>query len=436
MRFSLGALMLALIAVTAISLTTAAAQQTNNSPIEADAVIASLNTWRVELGLWPLQPDATLTRMAVDHATYLMTLAQLPAGGAIHNDAQGRTPRERAIQSPYNWVPYGQEAAVNEIAYVGATVRRAIDFWQGSDIHTRTVRNAAYRQVGAAAIPHRFGFLYIVVLGGQPNVLPAIADVVNGRLYLSNDTVQQERPPRLRSATQVQVFDSAGRPLSNSWLTWQSYLPLPQGVGDFITVMYSDGARFSLTTVNLTGQTGLFNTQIQRVVEGIPATPVPPATGVAALPATPTLPFELPPTIPPTAITAGSTLEPTRANANVALYYSARTLTLHNITDAPLNVSNITLQGGGTSLRTAIWQTAWLSGSLEALAGRDCVQLWAWTEPAELPREAACRQRRGVVTVSVDRMFWRTNDISVYQGDRLLATCPRANNQCSFFVPR
>lgn len=423
-----------------ISLTTVVAQQTSTVSVtpEVDAVTAAINSWRLELGLWPVQPDAVLTRMAFDQARYLMSIPQLPAGGDIHIDQNGLNPRQRAPAAPYNWVTYGPEVTVNEIAYVGANVRRAIEYWQGSSVHTRTVSNGAYRQIGVAALPHQFGFLYIVVLGGQPNVLPAIPDIANGRLYLSNDSVSAPLPARLSSATQIQLFDALGRPLSQTWLPWQPYLTLPQGVGDRITVMYSDGTRFSVTTVNLNAQTSLFNNQLQLLVDGVPATPMPVQNIPAevAAPATVTPRFEVPPTIAPTSVTSGITPEPSRPNDNVALYYSSRTLTLHNITDAPVDVSRVTMQGNGITLRTTFWQTEWLSGSLNALVGRDCLQLWAWTEPSELPREAVCRQRRGVITLSTDRMFWRTTDISVYQGDSLLATCARADNQCTFNVPQ
>jgi hypothetical protein len=117
------------------------------------------------------------------------------------------------------------------------------------------------------------------------------------------------------------------------------------------------------------------------------------------------------------------------------LIYSARTLTIQNISTSPLNVRELQLRGGGVSLAATLWDTQWLSGTLEALAVNDCLQVWSWTESAQLPQESVCRNRRGVTTVSPDRLFWRSNDIEVYWRSNLIATCPRTGPTCAISIP-
>jgi len=64
-----------------------------------------------------------------------------------------------------------------------------------------SIAQAGYVLIGVAALPHTFGHLYIVVVGAQPNVLPAIVDVPNGRLYLSNDRVSGAQVTWVQNAT-------------------------------------------------------------------------------------------------------------------------------------------------------------------------------------------------------------------------------------------
>ncbi len=408
-----------------------------NDVAEAARVLTALNGWRIEQGLSPFQPDATLERMAVDQAAYILSLPQIPAGGAIHNGRSGESVRERAVRSPYNWSSYGINPAIGEIAYVGANVSAAVRFWRGSDIHNRTAMNSWYRQIGIAALPHRLGFIYIVVVGSQPNVLPAIADPANNRLYLTNDRFTSGTATWIQTATQVRLFDALGRPLQRDWTPWQPVLPLPQGVGDRLFVMYSDGTFFTMTEVAL--DTWLVpQTVSATTVAGLPPTPIPTATSLARANVTPT---PLPPT--PTPITQNVVVQPTAQQTavassgepNVMLIYSARTLTLQNISAAPLAVREIILRGGGVNLPVTFWDTQWLSGSLDALAPRDCLQVWAWTEASALPQEPACRQRRGVINVAPDRLFWRSNDIEVVWRNTTLAICTIAQTTCAFRVP-
>jgi len=144
----------------------------------ARQITAQLNAWRLREGLSPLKPNATLRTMAIDQATYLVSLEELPGGengGDIHLDQHGQTPPERAIQAPYNWPSYGRRdrTAISENAAVG-TIDFALYFWSKSDIHRKTALNPAYREVGVAAVPYNGGYLFIVDYGRAPRCVTCV----------------------------------------------------------------------------------------------------------------------------------------------------------------------------------------------------------------------------------------------------------------------
>ncbi len=223
----------------------------------ARAILLLINGWRMTNGVWPLQVNATLARMALDQANYVSSLPQIPAGEQIHVGRFGEMPPARAVLPPYNWTSYGNDAntAVGEITYVGATTSAAMNFWENSTVHRNTALNSAYREVGVAAIPNKLGHMYVVVFGSRPDILPVTADLQNQKLYLSNERYSWARAPYLLNVRQVRLFDADGRPLGD-WLPWSSTLPLPDHAGDQLTVAYQDdNGVMALAVVALTGDT-------------------------------------------------------------------------------------------------------------------------------------------------------------------------------------
>jgi uncharacterized protein YkwD len=216
------------------------------------ALIAALNEWRISTGLWPLRPDKTLEQMAVAQAEYVRSLPEIPDGGEIHTGPGGENPRQRAVD--YGWPCYGasDRVAVTEIAYVGAGKDAALLFWENSPIHRQSALSAAYREIGVAALPHPYGFLYIVVLGARPNVLPALIDPVGGLLYLSTERYEYASTGGgIQEVVQVQVIPSADGPVDDAaWMPWALTLPAPEGLGGPFYVVYSDGINRVSTEVN------------------------------------------------------------------------------------------------------------------------------------------------------------------------------------------
>jgi uncharacterized protein YkwD len=190
---------------------TAVSAQATSDTAMALEIIALLNEWRLQTNLAPLRPNDTLNALALDQASYLSTLADIPSGNAMHLGPTGEGVRARALYPQYNWPTYGGQPAMAEVAYVGRP-ETALEFWRNSAIHRDTITNIGIREIGVAAVPHQWGHIFIVVLASRPDVLPALVDPRSNSLYLTQDTWKfgVGNVPPMR----VMLFDPAGRPLN------------------------------------------------------------------------------------------------------------------------------------------------------------------------------------------------------------------------------
>lgn len=224
--------------------------QDSEQPTAFD-MLAALNEWRLEEGLSPLRYNPTLEALAWLQAEYLLSLPNLPEN--IHDGILGEGPRERALWEPYNWPYYGIESRINlvEITVAQRTVAQGIDWWKHSDIHRQAATNPNNREVGVAALPYPYGTVFVAVLGGRPNVLPALIHPDGSTLYLTRETfwgaVGDEY---MTSITGVRLLDSDRTPLTD-WQRWRATLPMPEVSGDRLFVEYTDGDRTITTEVSL-----------------------------------------------------------------------------------------------------------------------------------------------------------------------------------------
>ncbi len=236
--------------------------------------IAALNAWRLEVGLWPLQPNPTLTRMARDQANYLMSFPSLP--GDVHIDALGRYPRQRAVEE-YDWPAYGNTArvSVGENVYVGASTDIAISYWQGSSIHNQTVTNAAYREIGVATVPHAYGNLYVVVFGSRPNVFPALTDPTSNTLYFSGERYQYAAGGDwIATVQEYQIVPTVLSPLQDDmWLPWSGQMTLASS--EPFVIAYRDDEKLVMLQVDP-------QVDIAWLPANLPAEEEPPAASVPA----------------------------------------------------------------------------------------------------------------------------------------------------------
>ncbi len=228
--------------------TTRVSAQAANNPTAALEIIGHLNQWRLEVGVAPLRPNETLNAMAFEQAAYLSTLADIPSGNAMHLGPTGEGVRDRALYPQFNWSTYGGSAAVSEVAYIG-NPQTAMEFWRGSQIHRDTITSVLVREIGAAAVPHQWGHIYIVVLGSRPDVLPALVDPRSNSVYLTQDA--WKFGVGSIPAMQVMLFDSTGRALGG-WTPWMPTVALPADATGSIYVLYNDGSTLSMAEVDLT----------------------------------------------------------------------------------------------------------------------------------------------------------------------------------------
>ncbi len=401
-----------------------------------EQLLAALNDWRLEeRQLWPLQSNDQLAALARQQAQYLLSLPDLPDD--IHHGPDGSTPQDRARAA--GWPTYGrpEQIAIGEIGQVGPGVREAIAFWQSSDVHHRTVMNPAYREVGIAALPHRFGYLFIVVLGARPNVLPAQVDPARGLLYLSDERFSgaARAGDWLYRASEVRLFDDEGQPLT-SWQPWSLTLPLPAEGGDVLVVVYRTASQQALDVVHLDTEVALLpdalSTQVLATTPAVSVSPTP------RMSPSPTAPPRQTPQPASTRLTAtpATTVTATGQPDDVLVVYDARSLALINVSGRALDLTALEIVGVDETLPVTRWQTPWLSGSLTAFASGDCLQVWAWTETGDLPSPAGCRYRRGVINVAPESRFWAEGDFSLQVGDAVLVTCRLGGGMCAAALPR
>jgi len=411
----------------------------------AEDLIAALNAWRVEEGLWPFQPNATLEALALDQAEYLVSLPDLPDD--IHTGADGSSPKDRA--RAVDWPTYGSavQIAAEEIAYAGVDVDAAIRFWQASTVHNRTVTNAIYREIGAAVLPHTYGYLFIVMVGARPNVLPALVDVDAGLVYLSNErfSAAARGDQWVYNADMVWLFDDEGRPLSTNWQAWESTLPLPDDVLDRFFVAYTDGSQQVIAAVSLESDAVMLPTRAEPTPTPTPAptrTPVPSRTPVPDVSPTESDVSPVPsPAESPSPDSAGELPDfesedvTESAAPAVRLVYTARTLSVINVSGDTLDISDLVLVGESASLAVSRWDTPWLTAPLTAFPDQDCVQVWSWSESTDPDKPDACRFQRGVITIAPTGLFWAEEVFEVHAGDLVVARCQPDAGECEVTLP-
>ncbi|MBN1678795.1 MAG: hypothetical protein JW966_00790 [Anaerolineae bacterium] len=434
----------AVVLFAALSLLTPLVSHAQSDGPHYKPMVAALNEWRLSEGLWPLHPNATLDALAQAQADYLIALPALPDD--MHAGRSGENPMQRAVLAPYNWPTYGRadQVAIGEIAYVGRNVDAAITWWKGSSLHSRTVTNAAYREIGVGMMKHEYGTLFIVVLGARPNVLPVEVDASAGVLYLSNEsyTYAQRSDAWLYQADQVRLFDAEGSPLSVGWQVWQAELAVPEGAGDRLFVMFTDGSQQVLAEVDFQEDTVLLPGTLDQATALAADVAVPHQLAPSAATSTP-VPSPTVSASTSAGASADSTPTPIRkpsatpepaSTSDLLLVYDSRSLAAVNVSGASLDVSGLVLKHANGELAFSAWNTQWLSGSLTALAANDCLQVYGWDQ-SDLPKPSQCRTVRGVITISPSRLFWTVTGFDVYQGSTRLTACAAGAGECAITLP-
>lgn len=393
-------------------------QAQDNLP--AQDVIARLNEWRISEGRWPLKPNATLEALALKQAQYIVSLPELPDD--LHLDGQGLQPRQRALLAPFNW-PYYElpgQIAIGENAALG-DVDYALAFWRGSDLHARTALNPAYREVGVAALPYRDTTFFIVVFGARPDVLPALVDPRDGRtIYLSNERFEQARfHDSIQDVTEIQVFDSSGRPLYDAPIAWTERLAVPADAGEAVFILSTDGEHEVLSPVDLSRDQVLLPGE---------AEPEAPAVVVEATPLPGAQPTEAPQVEATTIPEPEVIIQP-----DLLILYSGDTLDVLNVSGAAADWRALELVGTITFPFTQ-W-TKVTQFPLDALPARHCLQIRSQGVSGEVVKPEDCAWVRSLITVGVDRVFWAQGPFTVQRNGAVLAQCEPGAGVCAVDLP-
>jgi uncharacterized protein YkwD len=416
----------------------------------ARGIVAQINAYRLEHDLQPLAVNARLETMARDQALYVTSLPALPEGSDMHIDGSGQTPRERALRDPYHWETYGSDVqiVIGENAGVG-NVEFVMRFWKNSAIHNQTLLNPTYREIGVWAVPYDYGYVFIVVFGGRPDVLPVLVNPLTNELYISNEYYTQGSGDWLREAKTIRLFNASGGPLTDV-IPWQNQLPIPANAGDKLFVLFDDGRTQLIQQVDLQRDWVVLpdtlalepSAAAPAVAAAASATPVPtiaptlPAASATPVPAastavpTPTgSAASLTPTLAAPTPTATVAPTPTSAAPDIRLIYDDHSLTLLNLSDRRIDISAVAITGSGTTLATARW-TQVAPVLLDDFSVGGCLQVWSWDEPVDLPQPSACATRLSYIYIAPDTLFWTQGDFSITQGGAVIATCAKDAGIC------
>lgn len=405
-------------------------------------VLALVNQWRIQEGLWPLRVNTTLMQMALDQVTYIQPkLASIKDELEYHLDAQGRTPPTRAMLS-YGWPAYRKATPkvfpveIGENAADGSA-QFAVNFWKTSNIHRKAALSTVYREVGVAALPSQFGYIFIMDFGARPGILTPLLSVSGNTLYIPNENsgFASLQPNQM----QIRVLDADGDVVADT-MAWKVRLLSSAGFTKPLTVQYTNGSYSAHADVDPAQDTAVLPGAPARggaVSTAVtPASPTPSNTAPASIGATAS-PTPLPNTSTPSASPAPSATS-TSARASptatllvqpdVILFYNSRSLVIFNNAGKPVDLTGFSV--GSSTVRISI--TSWTTVAtflVNAFPSASCLQVLQLGATDAAPSQ--CKFVRSQITVSAARVFWAKSQFTVNRGDTVLATCDAAAGRCN-----
>lgn len=392
-----------------------------------------LNVWRLNEGLEPLMYNESLERMAASQADFLITQPSLP--GNIHAGAQGEDPRARSQFPQFAWPTYGHPEiiSVTEIAAIGS-IASAIDFWQHSDIHNRSVTNPAYREVGVAARQYGSDIMFIVVLGGQPDVLPALMDIENKQIYLTTERAEWQGV-WIGDAIEYRLLDTNEQPVTD-WLEWERIIDFPAEdiMLEATTIEYRDAndkrAHYplidrpqwsSIPVPDIVANVQPTPTATNTLIPGV-ASPTEESAGIFSTntPAPePTITLTPHPTMTPFP-TFTPTFTPVPGSAR--LFYTEEVFALYNSGSSLLDISGISFKREDVGFVGRFWEEVSDILNIQALPPMECVTIEPESELTFTAPEE-CIQVRSIVQEPNPRYFW-LEEFEVLNDGVPIGTCP------------
>lgn len=364
-------------------------------------VIARINEYRVQNGLWPLAPNDQLRTLAHSQANFVAGLPEIPYED-MHAGATGEDAITRAGRA--GWPSYNnpQQIAIAENAYAGATIPAAMDWWKGSDLHNRTMLNVGFREVGAAIVDAHGTKLIYIVFGSRPGVVPTLYDPNSGVVYVSSERYKWSAGGAwLQDVTQVSVTQGGAAP---TWSPYALTVPAPADANAAFHVSLTDGTTTLEADLNPRAD-----------IAWLPST-----THLNPAVAGQTPPPQAPPALPP----------------NVVVTYNDKSLEITVIGSAPVNLVGFDIAGGGKLIASIHWEAPGLLVSpLNATPPGACLQVWRYDILVEYVRPAECQHIDEVIYLMPLELFWLTGDFELRYKGVVLTTCKMGAGRCEALVP-
>ncbi|CAG0946840.1 hypothetical protein ANRL1_03338 [Anaerolineae bacterium] len=140
-------------------------------------LLARINRERITRGLHPYALNAQLTTAAQTQANDMVR-----SGKFDHIGSDGSTAVDRAARAGYGAYSWGRRIGENWAHYRDPAT--AMGMWMDSAPHRGNILHPLYREIGIGATPAEYGFVYVLVFGAQPNVLPVF---INDGASATND---------------------------------------------------------------------------------------------------------------------------------------------------------------------------------------------------------------------------------------------------------
>lgn len=417
------------------------AQEFSTSPSTAQddipRLVRGLNVWRLEAGLEPVVYNPTLEAMAAAQADFLASQDTIDPDN-MHHGAQGEDARERSQFPQFAWATYGHpdKFQVTEIAAVG-DVDYALSYWRTSDLHSRSVLNHNYREVGVAARKLGSQTLYIVVLGGQPNVLPALVSINGDKLYLTNER-NTWKGDWMGEAVSYRLLDDEQTAIT-TWQPWQLITAVPKLDSDFFYVEYEDADENRVMT-KVTFKPRWYATQTidDNAIVSDDAISEADTTTVLRETVSDSRTSDVVITTPdksdvvvtpePTSISPTTTPE---SVTMIQLMYSETHFTLYNASDTPIDVLNITFTDDDDSFAALLWERVVSDLNIASLPAGHCLQIAGINGTREADPLSECRWIRSLYWLSEDKFFWHSDSFSVQHEGSTLTTCEGDAKRCA-----
>ena len=230
------------------------AQTHAQSPGAVADLAARINRERLARGLVPYALNTQLTVDAQAHAQDIGSMGQYG-----HTGTDGSTVTDRAARAGYGKYSWGYRIGENWARYHDTATAMAM--WMESALHRNNILHALYREFGiGVASAQNGGFVYVVVFGAQPNVLPIFVNdgatetrTLDVTITLSNEEVAQngDGANNIGRAVEVQISNAADF-ASAKWQPFAQHVSwalMPGGGTKTIYVKYRD-AKGRTTTVS------------------------------------------------------------------------------------------------------------------------------------------------------------------------------------------